>query len=88
MALKSVDFVDILNICIHPQYQHQGLGEKLLQNLLQGLDKNQHPFVLLEVRNSNKTAISFYLKLGFELIDQRKKYYSNGEDAKILRFIL
>jgi ribosomal-protein-alanine N-acetyltransferase len=43
--------------------------------------------VFIEVRTSNHSALSFYKKLRFEAINTRKKYYSDGEDAIILRFI-
>jgi hypothetical protein len=29
VATYSPDSVDLLNICIHPEYQHQGLGTQL-----------------------------------------------------------
>ncbi|HIG89001.1 MAG TPA: GNAT family N-acetyltransferase, partial [Candidatus Thioglobus sp.] len=32
LALTCVDFVDILNICIHPKHQHQGLGRQLFNH--------------------------------------------------------
>jgi len=84
-SLSSVDFVDILNICIHPKYQHQGLGRRLYSDFIHQVKKISAKLVLLEVRESNNTAIDFYQSLGFEHIDTRKKYYSNGENAKILR---
>jgi ribosomal protein S18 acetylase RimI-like enzyme len=34
---------------------------------------------------SNVIALDFYKNYGFESLDTRKKYYSNLEDAKILR---
>ena len=43
---------------------------------------------MLEVRVSNVAAIHFYQRYGFELIDTREKYYSNLEDAKILRLLI
>ncbi|WXU00810.1 MAG: [Ribosomal protein S18]-alanine N-acetyltransferase [Catillopecten margaritatus gill symbiont] len=83
VALHTPDFTDLLNICIHPQYQHQGLGGQLFHYLLSMADIKA---VFIEVRVSNYNALSFYKKLGFKAINLRKKYYSDGEDAKILRF--
>ncbi len=84
VALRTPDFTDLLNICIHPQHQHQGLGVQLFQHFLSTTD-TQATFI--EVRLSNDNAISFYQKLGFETINLRKKYYADGEDAKIMRFL-
>ncbi|MDC0407674.1 MAG: ribosomal protein S18-alanine N-acetyltransferase [Gammaproteobacteria bacterium] len=88
LTLNSIDFIDILTIAITPQFQQQGLGRALLDDLLQRLDKNKVRSIMLEVRVSNVSAIHFYQKYGFELIDTREKYYSNLEDAKILRLLI
>ncbi len=40
-ALNSLEFVDILNICIHPKYQHQGLGKRLYTDFIQKVKKPQ-----------------------------------------------
>ena len=37
--------------------------------------------VFLEVKRTNFPAINLYLSFGFEEINIRKKYYSDGEDA-------
>ena len=85
VATYSPDSVDLLNICIHPEHQHQGLGTQLFDYLTQQLQALSLNTIFIEVRASNKSALLFYQKLGFNVIDSRKKYYSNGEDAKILR---
>ncbi|WP_428095525.1 ribosomal protein S18-alanine N-acetyltransferase [Candidatus Thioglobus sp.] len=81
----SIEFIDILNICIDPEFQQQGLGKKLLDDLLEQQEKTVVKSIFLEVRVSNVVAINFYQNYGFKLLDTRKKYYSNLEDAKILR---
>ena len=83
ISLQTLEFTDLLNICIHPKHQQQGFGAQLFNHLLNTLASKE---VLIEVRNSNYNALSFYKKLGFKVINIRKKYYADGEDAKILRF--
>jgi ribosomal-protein-alanine N-acetyltransferase len=85
VATHSPDSADLLNICIHPEHQHQGLGTQLFDYLTQQLQTLNLNTIFIEVRASNESTLSFYQKLGFKVIDSRKKYYSNGEDAKILR---
>ncbi|MDC9714758.1 MAG: ribosomal protein S18-alanine N-acetyltransferase [Gammaproteobacteria bacterium] len=82
IALRSLDSIDLLNICIHPDYQQQGLGTQLFNKLCVTGVKD----IFIEVRCSNHSALSFYKKLGFNIINIRKQYYCDGEDAKILRF--
>jgi ribosomal-protein-alanine N-acetyltransferase len=84
IALCASKTADLLNICIHPDYQHQGLGTKLFAYQLQISGVKEF---FIEVRVSNHSALSFYKKLGFKAINTRKKYYSDGEDAIILRFV-
>lgn len=74
----------ILNLCIHPQFQHQGLGKQLLQHTLEESKRLDGFRVYLEVRRSNLPAIELYKKMGFEQIGERKDYYpvpSGHEDA-------
>lgn len=85
------DEIEILQVAISPPKCGQGLGRKLISQLLAFInDANKqtgqlstqaqqltHPIarVLLEVRASNTAAISLYSKLGFELDGTRKGYY-------------
>ncbi len=77
----------ILNLCVHPQHQGQGLGRRMLQHLLQLAARHQAQTVFLEVRPSNHVAFTLYHSLGFNEIGTRRAYYpaKNGrEDALIL----
>jgi ribosomal-protein-alanine N-acetyltransferase len=76
----------ILNICIHPTYQHQGYGCQLLTEALTHLKKRGVGIAYLEVRKGNAVAIALYKKLGFTQIGERKNYYIKGtekEDALV-----
>jgi ribosomal-protein-alanine N-acetyltransferase len=46
-----------------------------------GVDK-----FFLEVKESNKPAISLYEKLGYEKIAERKRYYYGEEAALVMKF--
>ncbi len=85
IVLRAIDSADLLNICIHPDRQQQGLGIQLFNHLTQQLKILSVDTIFIEVRMSNESALLFYQKLGFRSIGNRKKYYSNLEDAKILR---
>ncbi|GMQ91374.1 MAG: ribosomal protein S18-alanine N-acetyltransferase [Gammaproteobacteria bacterium] len=78
----------MLNICIHPDYQRQGFGNKLVCYLLDLAYWQKVRHAYLEVRQSNNGAIRLYERLGFEVIGVRKDYYPVGdnqrEDALIL----
>ena len=71
----------ICQIAIHPQYQHQKLGSKLLEEVLKDAKAKKMRTLTLEVRESNKKAINFYEKFGFKITLVKEGYYSNGENA-------
>lgn len=73
---------EILKIGTHPEHQRKKIAQDLLGahlNTCLNLD------VFLEVEESNQPAISFYKKMGFQLLDRRKAYYQNGSDAIIFQ---
>ncbi len=79
----------ITNIAVLPDYRHKGIGTALLKYVIND-NESQLEFISLEVRVSNKPAISLYEKFGFENVGLRKRFYSNPqEDAIIMtkRFI-
>ena len=74
----------ITTLAIEPQYQGEKLGLLLLSNLLlcgrnRGLTR-----ATLEVRASNERALRLYQKFGFKEAGERKRYYADGENARIL----
>lgn len=72
-------------VAIHPDYQGQGLGQALLFALLVSAWERKLERATLEVRVSNKPAITLYEKFGFQEAGRRKRYYQDtGEDALIL----
>ena len=75
----------ITNVAIHPEYRGKGLGEYLMNSLIEGCKSQKCNSITLEVRESNLPALKLYEKLGFKVAGKRKKYYSdNGEDALIM----
>ena len=75
--------VQILNFAIDTPYQHKGYGEEFFSYFLGQLDEDIS--IILEVRKSNFSAINLYLKFGFLELGIREKYYSDGEDAIVMK---
>jgi len=79
----------ILNVCILPELQRQGLGRRMITHLLEVGFRNGVRIAFLEVRLSNLVAYRLYETLGFTEVGIRKDYYPavNGrEDAMILAY--
>ena len=79
---KILDETHIINMAIHPDYRGKGIGKRLMQHVL-----NDEDVFFLEVRISNESAKNVYQKYGFKVIDTRKAYYADGEDAFVMRRI-
>ena len=84
------DELHILNIVAAKQHQGIGLGHMLMSDIVDFAQQQSLKKIFLEVRASNLTAQSLYLKWQFAQIAVRKSYYgatslSNGvrEDALI-----
>lgn len=81
----------ILNVTVRPESQGQGIGSKLMKHFLQLARRHDADIVMLEVRPTNKAAISLYEKLGFNEIGVRRNYYpadEGREDALLLALSL
>ncbi len=88
IVMLSPGEAHILNLCVRPDYQGQGLGRHFLQYLLKKSSRQGIDMILLEVRRSNQLAQQLYQSEGFHELSVRKAYYpadNNGrEDAIIL----
>jgi len=73
----------IISIAVDPQHRRRGIGKELIERALQHLHLKK---VWAEVRRSNGGAQAFYLKLGFQIVDEVPNYYGN-EDALIVRWV-
>ena len=77
---------DMMNVAVTGAYRRRGLGEELVNALVEELKALESHSLTLEVRASNVPAIGLYEKLGFVQTGLRKNYYRNPrEDALILR---
>lgn len=70
-----VDECTLLNICVRPACQNQGVGRQILEHLLRQAGADNIRKFFLEVRASNQFAIRLYESVGFEQIAVRKDYY-------------
>ena len=79
------DEMHLLKIAVTPEWRCQGLAVWLLgKSFSTALEKDVNT-VSLEVRPSNKPAITLYKKLGFVITGKRPNYYSEArEDAMVL----
>ena len=76
---KIYDENHIINLAIDIPYQHRGYGKFLLMKILEKDDNDTNVF--LEVKEANFPAVKLYIDLGFEEVDRKERYYSDGSNA-------
>ncbi|WP_418357427.1 MULTISPECIES: ribosomal protein S18-alanine N-acetyltransferase [Shewanella] len=83
---QIIDEATLLDICVAPAYQGQGLGLLLMRHILSEAKQAQAVVMMLEVRESNTSAKGLYEKVGFSESGRRKNYYqtNNGNEDAIL----
>jgi ribosomal-protein-alanine N-acetyltransferase len=81
----------LLNLCVRPESQRQGVGRKLLLHMISLARRQNAELMFLEVRPTNRAARALYDDMGFNELGSRRAYYpaENGrEDALILGRVL
>ena len=79
------DEVHVTSIAIREVFRRQGIGELLLQSIIDMANQRAARIVTLEVRVSNTAAQQLYTKYGFNQAGLRRGYYTdNREDAVIM----
>ncbi len=74
------DDAELVFVVTDKEKQRKGYGEYLLKETLSQINL---PCVL-EVRESNISAIRLYEKLGFEMLGKRKNFYQNPTETAII----
>ncbi len=77
----------VMNVTVGPEYRRQGLARRLLQDLHERLDVATAGLarITLEVRPSNKPALTLYASEGYLVAGRRRAYYpDDGEDALVM----
>ena len=80
-----VDEMHILNVAVAPAWRRQGLARWILGFAMRKAAREGASRAFLEVRESNREALSLYEALGFVRVGARRGYYSEPlEDAVLL----
>ncbi|HEU4709690.1 MAG TPA: ribosomal protein S18-alanine N-acetyltransferase [Methylophilaceae bacterium] len=87
VMMLVMDESHLLNLSIAREFQGCGYGRALLEKMKELARRHGAVNMFLEVRVSNRTAISLYEKAGFNEMAIRRKYYPSHvgrEDAVLM----
>src|SRR5688572_727806 len=76
---------ELLRLAVEPAVRRRGVGRSLTERGLEILRAEGCAACHLEVRTGNAAAIALYEGLGFDRVAVRPRYYSDGDDALVLR---
>ncbi len=74
----------VVSVAVRDEHRHHGIGTKLVEAAMKGMQEYGASEFFLEVRKTNESAISVYEKLNFEIKRVLKGYYRDGEDAYLM----
>jgi len=76
----------ILMIGVEESYRKQGIGSALLKQVLKTCMSRHITSIELEVATQNTSAIAFYKRHGFRIIETIPSFYQNNDAAHIMRW--
>lgn len=77
--------VQILKVGVDPAFRRRGIARELIGRIASDARSLGAQTCSLEVRAGNEGAQALYASLGFESLGVRPRYYSDGEDALIMK---
>lgn len=80
-----VDVAELQRIAVSTTYRRTGVASALLAACTSGAVEGGADRLLVEVREDNSGALSFYAARGFTEVDRRPRYYRDGAAAVVLR---
>lgn len=85
VARQGADELHINNVAVRENYRRSGIGQRLLDRILEEGKRSGVGAAFLELRAGNSAALALYEKCGFRVTSRRKRYYSDPvEDALVM----
>lgn len=88
VASYAGDIAELQRIGVLPALRRTGVAGALLDEVVAEAPGTGADRLILEVREDNAGALSFYATRGFVEIDRRPRYYRDGTTAVVMRLPL
>jgi ribosomal-protein-alanine acetyltransferase len=83
-AAVVADVADLTRIAVMPAVRRRGTARALLGLLQQHAADGGAERMMLEVADTNETALGLYVRSGFVEVARRRDYYGRGVDAVVM----
>src|SRR5208283_1665679 len=84
IARLSPPEAELESIGVATDLQRHGVGRRLIEALIEELERTRVEKLYLEVRFSNTTALAFYRSMGFVETRRRPSYYADPQEDAVL----
>lgn len=71
--------IRVWDVDVWPDFQHRGVGTALMEKCINRARESGARRIVLETQSSNTAAISFYRKMGFDLVGLDASHYHNDD---------
>ena len=74
------EHMGIYSIIVHPQYQRKGIGQSIIDRIVEWGKSHSVRYCYLQVQDDNPGALSFYRKIGFEECTRYRYFVRESTD--------
>ena len=86
-AWLVIDELHIINVGVSPERRKEGIGKRMITELIMQSQDRGATCATLEVRASNEPAIRLYESLGFVNAGTRKNYYPDNKENAVVMWL-
>jgi ribosomal-protein-alanine N-acetyltransferase len=79
------DAAEVLTLAVAPSARRQGVATALIEAVKRMVSQRGCRSLFLEVATGNIAALALYRRAGFAEVGRRRRYYSDGSDALVMR---
>jgi len=83
-GIYSIKTTHIMILAVDLDHRRKGIGSKLLERTIEISEMLPINLIRLEVRLTNNSAIKFYEKYGFRIINTIEQYYDDLSNAYLM----
>lgn len=81
---KSKDIIEIKNIAVDKKYQGQGIGKRLVSDIISRAKTNRAKRIEVGTGNSSIQQLAFYKNCGFKVVGVDKGFFTRNYKEEII----